>query len=104
MAHWCRGLHTALSQLGRPDRYRHGLPIYMNKITLERWTGKVWQPVLLSPFNTTGEVSHYLRKYSWHFTKDNPYRIKDFKVKKKNIYTRFLNRKHWNTDDDMVTN
>jgi hypothetical protein len=44
-------------------------------LNIERWTGKAWYPVMLSPFNSHAEVNEYLKRYWWHFTEKNPYRI-----------------------------
>lgn len=73
-----------------------------NKITVERWSGRGWYPVMLSPFNSMSEVTRYLKKYSWHFTQSNPYRINDFKPKKQKRFNipKFINK--WNDDYGMV--
>jgi len=46
------------------------------------------------------EVQKHLKDYSWHYTDDNPYRIKDFKPKKVQKYV--PKYKNWNTNDEMV--
>jgi hypothetical protein len=73
----------------------------MNKIAVERWSGKAWYPVMLSPFKTMGEVTKFLKDYHWHFTQEYPYRIKDFKPKKK--VQRYVPKyKNWNDEDQYV--
>jgi len=75
----------------------------MKKIAVERWSGKSWYPVLLSPFKTMSEVNSYLEKYHWHFTSEYPYRIKDFKPKVKvQRYTPKYIVQDWNSDKGMV--
>ena len=75
----------------------------MKKIAVERWSGKAWYPVLLSPFKTIGEVHSYLEKYQWHFTSEYPYRIKDFKPKAKPVQRSIKSYQNWNSDEGMVT-
>lgn len=74
------------------------------KITLQRWTGRSWDDVLLSPFKNMGDVQKHLKRYSWHFTKDNPYRILDYKPKKKvSVYAPKYKANAWNdVDRDMI--
>lgn len=73
------------------------------KITLQRWTGRNWEDTLTSPFKNMSEVMCHVKKYSWHYTKENPYRIVDYKSKKKvSKYVPKYNTKSWNMDDDMV--
>ena len=72
----------------------------MSKITVERWSGKAWYPVMLSPFKTMSDVTAYLKKYSWHFTTDNPYRVKEHKEKNKKKYNIPFNISKWMKDDE----
>lgn len=69
---------------------------------VERWTGKNWSPSLESPFKTYTDVNNYLKKYWWHFTEENPYRVKDSKPKKIQKYKPKYNPKDWNSDSGMV--
>jgi hypothetical protein len=69
---------------------------------VERWTGKAWGPVMLSPFKNYTDVSKYLKKYWWHFTKENPYRVKDSKPVKVQKYKSKYNPKDWNSDTGMT--
>ena len=48
---------------------------------IQRWTGKAWDDTMCSPYKTMAEVRKHLQKYSWHYTNENPYRIKDYKPK-----------------------
>lgn len=45
------------------------------KYIVERWTGKGWYASMCSPYTSLTEVQEYLKKYSWHYTTTNPYRI-----------------------------
>jgi len=51
-----------------------------------------------------GDVQVYLKRYAWHFTKDNPYRILDYKPKMKvSKYVPKYKASDWNdVDKDMV--
>ena len=70
---------------------------------VERWTGKAWTPSLESPFKTMAAVRKHLKDYSWHYTQENPYRIKDFVPKKVQKYTPNIKSKNWNNiDNEMV--
>jgi hypothetical protein len=46
-----------------------------------------------------GEVKKHLKDYSWHYTEENPCRIKDYKPKKVQKYSPKYN---WNTDEGIV--
>jgi hypothetical protein len=60
---------------------------------------------MCSPYKTMGAVNAHLLKYWWHYTTENPYRIKDFKPKKKvQRYSPRYNQKCWNSDEGMVVN
>jgi len=73
------------------------------KFVIERWTGKAWVPSLCSPYKTMSEVNKHLKDYWWHYTDENPYRIKDYKPKKKvQRYFPKYNIQNWNSDDQMV--
>jgi hypothetical protein len=51
-----------------------------------------------------GEVNAHLKKYWWHYTEENPYRIKDYKQPKQKIKT--ITRRDftdWNSDRGMAT-
>jgi hypothetical protein len=79
------------------------MPFYiMTKVEVERWSGKAWYPVLLSPFKTMGEATQYIKKYSWHFTDQNPYRIKEHKEKNKKQYANPFNISKWMKDDESM--
>jgi len=71
---------------------------------IERWTGKAWDATMCSPYKTMGEVNKHLTDYSWHYTKDNPYRIKDFKHNKGPRYSvpKFNPYRDWNSDRGMI--
>jgi hypothetical protein len=72
------------------------------KYIVQRWTGKGWYPVMLSPFNTMSEATQYLRKYSWHFSEQNPYRILEHKEKKKKRYSNPFIINKWMKDDESM--
>jgi len=75
----------------------------MHQYVIERWTGKAWGASLCSPYKTMSEVTKHLRDYSWHYTTENPYRIVDYKPKKKvQRYTSKYNSQAWNSDAGMV--
>ena len=71
---------------------------------IQRWGGSSWYDTMLSPYKTMSEVNQYLKDYAWHFTADNPYRIKDHKPKKKvQQYSPKYNAfQDWNSDKGMV--
>ena len=67
---------------------------------VERWTGKAWYPSMCSPYKTMSEVRKHLEEYSWHYTIQNPYRVKDF-VPKKNKYSNPIKKRpNWHMDDE----
>lgn len=73
------------------------------KYVIERWSGKSWYPSLCSPYKTMSEVNEYLKNYWWHYTAEYPYRVKDFKPKKKILkYVPKYKTQNWNSDDQMV--
>jgi hypothetical protein len=73
------------------------------KYVIERWTGKAWYTSLCSPYKNMSEVNKHLRDYSWHYTTENPYRIKEHKEKKKAQYNvPKFNFQDWNSDQGMV--
>jgi hypothetical protein len=73
------------------------------KFVIERWTGKNWCPSLCSPYNTMSNVNKHLKKYAWHYTTKNPYRITSYKPKKKvQKYVPKYSFQAWNSDDQMV--
>lgn len=51
--------------------------------TVQRWTGGAWYDSMCSPYKSYTEAMNHVKKYSWHYTNDNPYRIIDTKPKKK---------------------
>ena len=71
---------------------------------IERWTGKAWYATLCSPYKNMSEVHKHLKDYSWHYTQNNPYRLKDFKPKKTPRYSvpKFNSLQDWNSDRGMV--
>ncbi len=69
---------------------------------VERWTGKAWYASLCSPFKTMSEVRKHLSDYSWHYSEENPYRVKDYKPKKVQRYVPKYKASDWNTDEGMV--
>ena len=70
---------------------------------IERWTGKAWAPSLESPFKSIAAVRKHLKNYYWHYTDDNPYRLKDFKPKKVQRYApKYNTYQDWNSDEGMV--
>jgi hypothetical protein len=75
-------------------------------IAVERWSGKAWYPVLCSPYKTMAEVHQFLHDYSWHFSADYPYRIKDFKPKKaaSKYVPNYNHFTDWNSDKGMKIN
>jgi len=76
--------------------------ILSHGFVVERWSGKAWYSSLGSPYKTMAEVRSHLTKYWWHYTDENPYRIKDYKPAKVQKYVPKYNKSAWNTDDDMV--
>jgi hypothetical protein len=50
---------------------------------VQRWTGAAWNTSMCSPYKTYTEAMNHVKKYSWHYTTDNPYRIVEHKEKKK---------------------
>jgi uncharacterized membrane-anchored protein YjiN (DUF445 family) len=76
----------------------------MKGYNVERWTGKAWNKSLCSPYKTMSEVQKHLEQYSWHYTKEYPYRITDYipdKIKKYSAPK--FNSKNWNSDRGMIT-
>jgi len=75
-----------------------------SSLVLQRWTGKAWDDSLCSPYKTMGEIRAHLKKYAWHYTAENLYRIVDYKppklkiqpYKPKNVW------QDWNSDEGMV--
>jgi hypothetical protein len=55
----------------------------MSKYVLQRWSGAAWDDTMCSPYKTMGEIKVHLKEYWWHYTESNPYRIKDYKPKKR---------------------
>jgi hypothetical protein len=58
--------------------------------TVQRYTGKAWNDSMCSPYKSYAEAMAHVKNYSWHYYKDNPYRIIEDKPKK-NITKRFVN-------------
>jgi hypothetical protein len=58
--------------------------------TVQRYTGKAWYDSMCSPYKTYTEAMNHVKEYSWHYNKDNPYRIIEAKPKKK-VEKRFVN-------------
>jgi hypothetical protein len=58
--------------------------------TVKRWTGTGWYDSMCSPYKTYSEAMAHVNKYSWHYTKDNPYKIVEAKEKVK-VVKRFVN-------------
>ena len=70
---------------------------------IQRWSGSGWYDSLLSPYKTISEVNKHLKDYAWHYTTENPYRIKEYKPKKKiQRYIPKYNFQDWNSDAGMV--
>jgi hypothetical protein len=57
---------------------------------VQRWTGAAWYNSMCSPYKSYTEAMNHVKKYSWHYTTDNPYRIVEDKTKKKTV-KRFIN-------------
>jgi hypothetical protein len=55
-----------------------------------------------SPFKTINQVHKHLKQYWWHYTKENPYRVKELTAKVKPKYKLKYNPKDWNSDSGMV--
>ena len=73
------------------------------RYVVQRWSGKAWNDSLCSPYKTMGEVNKHLKEYYWHYTTENPYRVIDYKTKKKvQKYVSKYNQ-DWNSDKGMVT-
>jgi hypothetical protein len=73
------------------------------KFVIERWTGRAWNASLCSPYKTMAEVTKHLKEYSWHYTAENPYRIVNFKPKKRiQKYIPKYNFQDWNSDRGLV--
>jgi hypothetical protein len=70
------------------------------KYTLQRWSGSVWYDTMLSPFNSMAEMHKHLKDYWWHYTNNNPYRIKDYKPKNK--IQKYSPKYDWNSDRGMA--
>ena len=65
--------------------------------------GKAWDSFPGQTFKTMGEVNSHLSKYAWHYTTETPYRIKDYKPKKKvQKYVPKYSLQAWNSDEGMV--
>jgi hypothetical protein len=58
--------------------------------TVKRWTGKAWYDSMCSPYKTYSEAMAHVKKYSWHYTNNNPYKIVETKIKEKTV-KRFVN-------------
>ena len=74
----------------------------MTKLIIERWTGKAWYPSMCSPYKTMSDINKHLKDYWWHYTKDNPYRITEYKEKKKKRYNNPFNMSKWIRDDESM--
>jgi len=75
----------------------------MHRYKIERWTGKAWDSFPGVVYKTMSEVNKHLTNYWWHYTNDNPYRVVDFKPKKKvQQYVPKYNLQDWNSDAGMV--
>jgi len=74
------------------------------KYILQRWTGAAWGDTMCSPYSSMSEINEHLKKYSWHYTDEYPYRIQDFKSKKKvqKYVPKYNPYRDWNSDKDMV--
>jgi hypothetical protein len=73
------------------------------KFVIERWTGRAWDSFPGQTFKTMSDVNNYLKKYAWHYTTENPYRITDYKPKKKiQKYVPKFSFQDWNSDQGMV--
>jgi len=59
----------------------------MSRYVVQRWSGAAWYDSICSPYDTMGEVKKHLKDYSWHYTEENPCRIKDYKPKKVQKYS-----------------
>jgi len=70
-------------------------------LVLQRWTGKAWNDSLCSPYKTIGEIRKHLKEYHWHYTEENPYRIINYKPKKKQK-SKYNPDKDWNSDRGMM--
>jgi hypothetical protein len=60
---------------------------------VKRWTGKTWNTSMCSPYKTYSEAMAHVKKYSWHYTEDNPYKIVEDKPKK--IITKKFLKTNW---------
>jgi hypothetical protein len=49
-----------------------------------------------------GEVNKHLLQYSWHYTQEYPYRLKDYKPKVQKQVPKYKQYQHWNSDAGMV--
>jgi hypothetical protein len=75
----------------------------MHRFIVERWTGRAWDSFPGQTFKTMGDVLKHLKKYSWHYTPENPYRIADYKPKKKvSRYSPKYKAQSWNSDVGMA--
>ena len=50
---------------------------------VKRWTGKNWDISMCSPYKTYGQAMDHVKKYWWHYTNQNPYKIVEVKPEKK---------------------
>jgi hypothetical protein len=48
-----------------------------------------------------GEIQKHLKEYYWHYTEENPYRIINYKPKKKQK-SKYNPDKDWNSDRGMI--
>lgn len=58
--------------------------------TVQRYTGKAWYDSMCSPYKSYKAAMDHVKEYSWHYTKETPYRIVETKIKKKET-KRFVN-------------
>lgn len=43
--------------------------------SVKRWTGQAWDTSMCSPYKSYKAAMDHVKKYSWHYTKSNPYKI-----------------------------
>ena len=72
------------------------------KYIIQRWSGRAWYDSMLSPYDNYAAVQKHLKEYWWHYTDSNPYRIIDYKPKKKQSNTKYNAYQDWNSDRGMV--
>jgi hypothetical protein len=51
--------------------------------TVKRWNGSGWYDSMCSPYKTYKQAHDHVKEYSWHYTKEYPYKIVEAKQETK---------------------